>query len=275
MFVSLLREGLNIGIHQIMSNICKQFSWQTVLAWYSSNNIKYAWLLTSWRIHLEKLTGSQLVKKFPAFYGTRRFITAFTRARHVSLYVVMLYFHLRPGLPSGLFPSGFSNKTLHAPLLSSIHATCPAHLNLLCLITRTTFDEEYKSLSSSLCSFLCCHFTLSFLGPNILLSTLFSNILSLRSSLIVSDRNSHSCKTRGKIIVMYILILSNSWLNDKIKIYTNYNSAWTKCSKLLSVGFSSRHDLMINSFYISFCCLCPSLSYFPYDKAIMSVLNNT
>ena len=34
---------------------------------------------------LEKLTGSQPVKKFPAFYGTRRFITAFTSARHLSL----------------------------------------------------------------------------------------------------------------------------------------------------------------------------------------------
>jgi hypothetical protein len=33
---------------------------------------------------LEKLTVSQLVKKFPAFYGTRRFITTFTRARHLS-----------------------------------------------------------------------------------------------------------------------------------------------------------------------------------------------
>jgi hypothetical protein len=37
------------------------------------------------RVLLEKLTGSQLVKKFPAFYGTRRFITAFTNARHLSL----------------------------------------------------------------------------------------------------------------------------------------------------------------------------------------------
>jgi len=33
----------------------------------------------------EKLTGSQPVKKFPAFYGTRRFITVFTSARHLSL----------------------------------------------------------------------------------------------------------------------------------------------------------------------------------------------
>jgi hypothetical protein len=29
--------------------------------------------------------GLQLVKKFPAFYGTRRFITAFTSANHLSL----------------------------------------------------------------------------------------------------------------------------------------------------------------------------------------------
>jgi hypothetical protein len=37
------------------------------------------------RVLLGKLTGSQLVKKFPAFYGTQRFITVFTRARHLSL----------------------------------------------------------------------------------------------------------------------------------------------------------------------------------------------
>jgi hypothetical protein len=30
----------------------------------------------------EKLTDPQLVKKFPAFYGTRRFTAAFTTARH-------------------------------------------------------------------------------------------------------------------------------------------------------------------------------------------------
>ena len=33
----------------------------------------------------EAKTGFQLVKKFPAFYGTRRFITSFTSARHLSL----------------------------------------------------------------------------------------------------------------------------------------------------------------------------------------------
>jgi hypothetical protein len=34
---------------------------------------------------LEKLTGSQLIKKRPAFYGTREFITALRRTRHQSL----------------------------------------------------------------------------------------------------------------------------------------------------------------------------------------------
>ena len=37
------------------------------------------------RFLLEKLTGFQLVKKFPAFFGTRKFITAFTTARHLFL----------------------------------------------------------------------------------------------------------------------------------------------------------------------------------------------
>ena len=43
-------------------------------------------LLTPWcKVLLEKLTGLQLVKKFPAFHGTRRFITALTSVRHLSL----------------------------------------------------------------------------------------------------------------------------------------------------------------------------------------------
>ena len=43
-------------------------------------------LTTSGKVLLEKITGPQLVKKFPAYYGTRRFITTFTRARLLSLF---------------------------------------------------------------------------------------------------------------------------------------------------------------------------------------------
>jgi len=46
----------------------------------------YSYLRTPWcRVLLEKLTGLQLVKKFTTFHGTRRFITALTSVRHLSL----------------------------------------------------------------------------------------------------------------------------------------------------------------------------------------------
>jgi hypothetical protein len=50
------------------------------------SKIFFVFILAPWsRILLEKLIGLQIVKIFPAFYGTRRFITAFTNAYHLSL----------------------------------------------------------------------------------------------------------------------------------------------------------------------------------------------
>ena len=84
--------------------------------------------LAPWsRVLLGKLTGPQLVKKFLRFYGTRRFITTFTTARHLSLSwagsiqstpphptyrrsILILSTHLRLGLPSGLFPPFYPPK---------------------------------------------------------------------------------------------------------------------------------------------------------------------
>jgi len=103
------------------------------------NAVGLTYLLTlRIRVLLEKPTGSQLVRKFPAFYGTRRFITAFTTARHLSLFwaswiqskpphttswrsILILSSHLSLDLPSGLFPLSFLTKTLYK-LLSSPYA---------------------------------------------------------------------------------------------------------------------------------------------------------
>ena len=153
------------------------------------------YLLTPWcRVLLEKITGLQLVKKFPAFHGTREFITAQTSVRQLSLSwaspiqsiyahptswrsILILSTHLRLGFPSGPFPSGFTTKTLYTYLSSPIRTTCPTHLILLDFITRKILGEEYKSFSSSLCNLLHSPVTSSFLGTNILLNTMFSNTL--------------------------------------------------------------------------------------------------
>ena len=89
--------------------------------------------------------------------------------------------------------------------ISPLPQTCyvSRHLILLDFITRTIFGEQYRSLSSSLCSFLHSPVTSPFLDPNIPLSTLFSNTLSLCSSLNVSDQicnGLHDIKNRKEIL---------------------------------------------------------------------------
>jgi hypothetical protein len=54
---------------------------QTLLPLLISVQQKNIRLLLSYK----KLTGSQLVKKFPAFYGTRRFISTIRSTRHLSI----------------------------------------------------------------------------------------------------------------------------------------------------------------------------------------------
>ena len=122
-----------------------------------------------------------------------------------------------PGSSKWFLPTGFPNKTLYTSLLTTICATCPAHLILLDFITQTILGEQYRSLSSSLCSFLHSFVTSSLLGPNIVLNILFSHTLSPHSFLNESDQVSLPYKITVKIVVLYILIFKflDSKLEDK------------------------------------------------------------
>ena len=204
------------------------------ICWYClCKDFILTYLLTPWsRVLLEKLTGLQLVKKFPTFYGTRRFIIAFTSARHLSLSwatsirsitlhptswipVLILSSHLRLGLPVGLLSSDFPTKNLYTHLLSSIRATCPP-ISFFLIITRNILGEEYRSLSSSLCTYLQSPVNPSLLGPNILLSILFSNTPSRRSSLNVSDQVSQNNRQNYSSVYFNLQIFGYQTVRQKI-----------------------------------------------------------
>jgi hypothetical protein len=89
----------------------------------------------------EKLSIVQPLKNFPAFYETRRFITVSTRALQWSLSwarsfhsgpshfvslrsILILSTHLRLGLPSGVYSSGFQTNNLYP---HSCYISCQSH----------------------------------------------------------------------------------------------------------------------------------------------------
>jgi len=111
--------------------------------------------------------------KFPTFYGTWRFITVFTRARHwilsrtrciqstpshpISLRFILISSHLCLGLPNGLMPTIFSNQDLYSFLPCMLHV-----LPISSWLEHLKIYEVYKLWSSSVCILLQSPATSSF-----------------------------------------------------------------------------------------------------------------
>jgi hypothetical protein len=102
----------------------------------------------------------QLLKNFPAFYGTRRFIAVFTKPSTVAIlsqtnpihtipfYTSKIDFNIvnPPTYWSSLSAPSFylSQDILYAFLISPIRATYPANLILLDLLILLILGEECK-----------------------------------------------------------------------------------------------------------------------------------
>jgi hypothetical protein len=92
----------------------------------------------------EKPTVAQLVMRFPAVYWTTMFTIVHKRACHWSLipyhinpshfiylrFILVLSSHLYLDHPNGLYSSTFPTISLYTFFVSSMCATCPAHLIL-------------------------------------------------------------------------------------------------------------------------------------------------
>jgi hypothetical protein len=109
---------------------------------------------------LGKLIIPQLLKRFPAYYGTWNSITLFTdpypesreSTPHLPIMFCLIFsFHLHLGLPSELFPSGFLYKTFYS---FRYHACCIlCSLHPFDLIVPIIFDEECRLWKSSFSKF--------------------------------------------------------------------------------------------------------------------------
>jgi hypothetical protein len=163
---------------------CRKVAWVTYINLFIVTFDSIS--LTPWsRVIIEKMIDSQLIKKFPAVYGVRRFIPAHALNIYLTdLSFLMLFSYLHPNLPSGISYLDFVIGTVHAFIIYLIRATCPAHLTILDLITlkhvvkNTCYVAPYYASS-------CCFISLT---SEYSLRTPFSDIRKVCSSLWVRNQ---------------------------------------------------------------------------------------
>jgi hypothetical protein len=186
-FLVLTTHGIVLWPQHMQSTrasiLCRRQEYLNVMmhdnkAWWLGSGTS----LTPWNRVLEKLIVTQLVTKPPAFYGTRRFIIVFTKARYWSLscasWIQSTTFHpiyciiillSTPRSSEWSLPFRISDRNF-ACISHLTHSCCMPCLILLYLVTLIIFGESHRLWSSPLCSLLQSSVTSSLLCSNILLT---------------------------------------------------------------------------------------------------------
>jgi hypothetical protein len=209
---------------------------------------------------------AQLVKKFPAFNGSRRFVTVFTRVRNWALswatwilsthwhYISFLHILIVLQSTSGL-SFRFSNHNYIFIFPLHIRATCPTHFIFLDLITQTIFIRQTCRpgvLSLWLANVFCNTVSLCMMRNSYLISeNTFVNVVSIWQwaylSLWETVQLNEECQIK-KEDESYWWIIGGAHANRNNRNYTWY---WTIAQAVsishwsLSLGFhgySSMHN---------------------------------
>ena len=199
------------------------WDWSDIACGYFGRKFKLAYLLiylvsTRSRVHLEKLTGSQLIKEFP------NFIQPEISSPHSQVPATCRSSPLIINKISHMLWSSKWSLSLRSPhpnpmytCTLPIRALCRAQHIVLDFITRKVLGEGYRSLSSSLCSFLQFLFTSSLLDPHIPLNTLFSN-----NFILVSTRKRPSFTPKqnnrqnfNELLKLFTIFTQNSVSEDR------------------------------------------------------------
>ena len=113
---------------------------------------------------------------------------------------------------------------------------------LFWLDPRIIFCEKYRARSSSLRNLLQSPVGSFHLDPSVLLSTLFSQTLSIYFSLSVSDQVLHPCITKVRIIILYS---TYSYTILKLKSFiSNFEFLKSRRARIVS-GYLDKEDCIL------------------------------
>jgi len=169
MWLYHLLHGLLVGNSElVMHNLTLKFGH------FQCQNHSYSELPPWSRVLLEKLIATQLVKKFPAFYGTQKFITVFIRhatwpspepaeSNPHPLMLILILLPSKTRFPIWCLPFLFLTTILYAFLISTMYLT-------RCILLRRVLIMKFLTMQLHQLRYCCITLSVPMFQLHVLVS---------------------------------------------------------------------------------------------------------